>query len=54
MNDDFNTPVLIKELFEALKRIKGLSINKDFINKDDLKKLQKELEFYLISWVLKL
>jgi cysteinyl-tRNA synthetase len=49
MNDDFNTPVLIKELFEALKRIKGLSINKDFINKDDLKKLQNTFRVFLFD-----
>ncbi len=43
MNDDFNTPILIAKLFEAVKYINTIKDGKASITKDDLSKLTHEL-----------
>ena len=40
MNDDFNTPILIAHLFDAVKRINSIKSGKEKINVADLKKLK--------------
>ena len=40
MNDDFNTPILIAHLFDAVKRINSIKSGKEKINFADLKKLK--------------
>ncbi len=41
LNDDFNTPILIANLFEAVKMINNLNNGKDKISEKDLSKLKK-------------
>lgn len=41
MNDDFNSPVLIAHLFEAVKYINSIKEGKESISKTDLEKLKK-------------
>lgn len=40
MNDDFNTPILIAHLFDAVRIINSIKDGKEKINKDDLEKLK--------------
>ena len=40
MNDDFNTPILIAHLFDAVKLINSIKNGKEKINNTDLKKLK--------------
>ena len=41
MNDDFNTPILIAHLFEAVRIINSVKAGSETINSADLEKLQK-------------
>lgn len=41
MNDDFNTPVLIAHLFDAVKLINSINDGKEKLNTEDLEKLKK-------------
>lgn len=43
MNDDFNTPILIANLFEAVKHINLIKEEKEYITSDDKTKLQDTL-----------
>lgn len=43
LNDDFNSPVLIAHLFEAVKFIFGLKENKEIVTAEDLESLRKTL-----------
>ena len=52
MNDDFNTPILIANLFEAAKFINQAKEGKSLINQEDLKTLQNvisELVFNVLG-----
>lgn len=44
MNDDFNTPVLIANLFDAVKQINSCNDAKETISATDLEKLQREMK----------
>ncbi len=46
MNDDFNTPILISHLFEAVKQVNLIKDNKASINKEDLTILKKMLHTF--------
>ncbi len=43
MNDDFNTSILVANLFEAVKRINLINDGNDTITKEDLSKLETEM-----------
>ena len=47
MNDDFNTPVLIAELFDATKIINSIHDGKTSISESDLNALKELLNGYL-------
>lgn len=47
MNDDFNTPVLIANLFEATKRINSINEGKEQISAEDLKILYREFQGFV-------
>lgn len=48
MNDDFNCPVLIAQLFEAVKTINGMKEGKVMLNNEDLTTFKKSFhEFYI-------
>ena len=49
MNDDFNTPILIAHLFEAVKMINQLKEQKATINVDDLTLLQKTMNAFVFD-----
>ncbi|NPD46954.1 MULTISPECIES: cysteine--tRNA ligase [unclassified Lentimicrobium] len=49
MNDDFNTPVLIANLFDAVKLINSCNDGKETISASDLEKLQKEMNSFVFS-----
>jgi len=49
MNDDFNTPVLIAHLFDAVKVINSVNDGKEKINAEDLKKLQKHFDAFVFD-----
>ncbi|OYT16733.1 MAG: cysteine--tRNA ligase [Bacteroidetes bacterium 4572_77] len=49
MNDDFNTPVLIAQLFDGVKLINSLKEGKAQLNKVDLEKLQKEFAAFVFD-----
>jgi cysteinyl-tRNA synthetase len=42
MNDDFNTPILIAQLFEGVRFINILKDGKETLNTEDLKSFEKE------------
>ncbi|MAD97359.1 MAG: cysteine--tRNA ligase [Flavobacteriaceae bacterium] len=46
MNDDFNTPVLISNLFEAVKLINQMKTNKASLNAEDLALLKSKMEAF--------
>ena len=46
MNDDFNTPVLIANLFEAVKFINLVNDKKEIINKEDLVVLSETIKVF--------
>ncbi|NJB37363.1 cysteine--tRNA ligase [Croceivirga sp. JEA036] len=51
MNDDFNTPILIAKLFDAVKRINLIKEGKETISEADAKKLSATMEVF-VSQVL--
>jgi cysteinyl-tRNA synthetase len=49
MNDDFNAPVLVAQLFEAVKFINGVRDGKQTVSKDDLALLQSEMNSFVVD-----
>lgn len=49
MNDDFNTPVLIANLFEAVKFINTVKDGKATVSAQDLELLRKELSIFVLD-----
>lgn len=49
MNDDFNTPILVSKLFEAVKLINGLINEKEQITAEDLKLLSSSLNDFVFD-----
>lgn len=49
MNDDFNAPVLVAHLFEAVKFINGVRDGKQSISQSDLEKLQKSMQDFVVD-----
>ncbi|XOV66035.1 MAG: cysteine--tRNA ligase [Fluviicola sp.] len=49
MNDDFNAPVLVAQLFEAVKFINGVRDGKQTVSKDDLALLQSEMKSFVVD-----
>ncbi|MEO9257437.1 MAG: cysteine--tRNA ligase [Crocinitomicaceae bacterium] len=49
MSDDFNSPILVANLFEAVKYIQQIKNEKATITKADLKKLQTEMQAFIID-----
>ena len=49
MNDDFNSPILIAKLFEAVKFINHLKENKEKINAEDLAILKQTLKAFIFD-----
>ena len=49
MNDDFNTPILIAKLFDAVKFINNIKNGKDTISKNDLVLFQKEVKGFVFD-----
>lgn len=49
MNDDFNAPMLIANLFEAVKYINSVNDGKAMITKDDLELLSREMKSFVID-----
>tara|TARA_B100001094_G_scaffold73422_1_gene69723 strand:+ start:17321 stop:18808 length:1488 start_codon:yes stop_codon:yes gene_type:complete len=47
MNDDFNTPMLIAEIFECLKFINNVYLGSKNLNKKDKEKIKHTLEIFL-------
>lgn len=47
MNDDFNSPILIAHLFEAVKWINSIKDGKDQINAEDLKMLSHTMKAFV-------
>ncbi|MEC4050754.1 cysteine--tRNA ligase [Flavobacterium sp. SUN046] len=46
MNDDFNTPILIAQLFEGIRFVNLLNDKRETLNADDLKTLKDTLEVF--------
>ena len=49
MNDDFNAPILVANLFEAVKFINSVKDNKATISQEDLALLQKEMNGFIVD-----
>ncbi|NQZ45110.1 MAG: cysteine--tRNA ligase [Flavobacteriaceae bacterium] len=49
MNDDFNTPILIAQLFDAVKRINLIKEGKESISADDLLVLQQAMQAFVVD-----
>ena len=49
MNDDFNTPVLIANLFEATKKINSINEKKEAISSEDLTRLQNTFSGFIFD-----
>ncbi|MBT8187648.1 MAG: cysteine--tRNA ligase [Croceitalea sp.] len=49
MNDDFNTPILISHLFEAVKHINLIKENKERISESDKELLQKTIHEFIFD-----
>ncbi len=49
MNDDFNSPILIAQLFEASKFINGLKAGTETISGDDLNLLHKTMQDFIFD-----
>jgi cysteinyl-tRNA synthetase len=47
MNDDFNTSILVANLFEALKRINLINDRNETVTKEDLAKLEKAMLVFI-------
>ena len=49
MNDDFNAPILVANLFNAVKFINSVKDNKATISKNDLELLTKEMNGFIVD-----
>ncbi|MDC6352403.1 cysteine--tRNA ligase [Zeaxanthinibacter sp. PT1] len=49
MNDDFNTPVLIAQLFEAVKHINQIKERKETISQEDKNELQQTMKGFVFE-----
>ncbi len=49
MNDDFNTPILVSQLFEAVRYINLISDGKETISAADLASLKKEMHAFVFD-----
>jgi cysteinyl-tRNA synthetase len=49
MNDDFNSPVLIAELFEAVKLIHRVNEGEEKLRTGDIEKLQKTIDVFIFD-----
>jgi len=49
MDDDFNAPILVANLFEAVKFINSVKDNKATISKNDLQLLSKEMNGFIVN-----
>ncbi len=49
MNDDFNTPILISHLFEAVKIINQIKEQNATLTIDDLSELKKTMNAFFVS-----
>ena len=49
MNDDFNAPILVANLFEAVKQINSVNDGKATINKTDLNNLKTEMTAFVVD-----
>ena len=49
MNDDFNSPILIAQLFEAVKYINSIKEEKAKITAEDLEELKKEMSGFIFE-----
>lgn len=49
MNDDFNTPVLIAELFEASRMVNAANDGKEKLSQEDLKRMKKLFNDFLFD-----
>ncbi|AZQ43707.1 cysteine--tRNA ligase [Nonlabens ponticola] len=47
LNDDFNTPILVAELFEAVKKIHAVKENNETITAEDLNLLKAQLHAFM-------
>ena len=47
MNDDFNTPILIAQLFEAVKHINLIKEDQETISKEDKSLLESTLKAFV-------
>tara|TARA_Y100000992_G_scaffold301103_1_gene271201 strand:- start:107 stop:1585 length:1479 start_codon:yes stop_codon:yes gene_type:complete len=46
LNDDFNSPILIAKIFDAVKYINSLNIGIESINNNDFKLLEEKIKFF--------
>ncbi len=46
LNDDFNSPILIAKIFDAVKYINSLNTGIESINKNDFKLLEEKIKFF--------
>jgi cysteinyl-tRNA synthetase len=49
MNDDFNTPVLIAQLFDGVRLINSVNDGKESLNAEDLEKLKKQFHAFVFD-----
>ena len=49
MDDDFNTPILVAHLFDAVKYINSINDGKATISADDLATLQSEMNAFVVN-----
>ncbi|MBA5628965.1 cysteine--tRNA ligase [Moheibacter lacus] len=49
MNDDFNTPILISQLFEAVRIINGVKAGNEQLTSEDLKKLNMAMKEFIFD-----
>ena len=49
MNDDFNTPILVAHIFDAVKYINSVNDGKATITSEDLAALQSEINAFVID-----
>ena len=49
MNDDFNSPILISNLFNAVKFINSVNYGKSYVNSKDLKVLKEKMKLFFFE-----
>ena len=49
MNDDFNSPILIAQLFEAVRFINLLKLETETLNQEDLEQFKKVLNAFIFD-----